>query len=177
VIDRELIELLAAQQVCCCVIGAAALAKHGWARYSADIDLLTMNPAVLDSAFWPAERHVVVRQGDADDPLAGVARWPADVPHDVIVGRGAIMRLAVDTAVFDSTLGCAVATPQALVLLKLEAGGAQDKYDIVGLVNARRAIDGASWLQGVPSMLDVASARARRVWQELAPSLGLAGAE
>ena len=166
-IDRELIRLLDERGVAHCLIGAAAIAVHGWARYSADVDLLTMDPQVLEPGFWSRHPAVEIRSGDLDDPLAGVVRWPADIPHDVIVGRKRVMRLAVETAEMVPSVGCRVATPLCIVLLKLEAGGAQDRHDIVSLIQTRRAIDGAPWLQEVSARVSLVSKRGQRIWQQL----------
>ena len=51
-IDRRLVDHLAAHGVPCCVIGGVALAVHGVVRYTVDVDLLTMDRAVLDAGFW-----------------------------------------------------------------------------------------------------------------------------
>jgi hypothetical protein len=52
VLDRRLLDLLEHHGVPFCVIGGVALAVHGHARYTADVDLLTMDRRVLDPAFW-----------------------------------------------------------------------------------------------------------------------------
>ena len=51
----------------------------------------------------------------------------------------------MDTAEASAALDCAVATPLALVLLKLEAGGPQGCWDVVSLIQAQRALGRAGW--------------------------------
>ncbi|MFO0984392.1 MAG: hypothetical protein U1E76_22150 [Planctomycetota bacterium] len=170
-IDRQLLEHLRQRGVRYCLIGASALAAHGWARFTADVDLLTMDDVVLDPRFWSGFRTPEIRRGDADDPLAGLVRFAGDCDHDVIVGRGGAMAFAVHGAVPSPALGCPVATPLALLLLKLEAGGPQDRSDIIGLVQAQRVLNGALWLAQVDQHLELLSTGARRIWQELRPAL------
>jgi len=160
IVDPGLVRRLDAAQVNWCVIGAAALAAHGYARASDDIDLLTLDARVLEADFWsgaPAK----IRRGDGDDPLVGSVFWPGVIRHDIVVGRGHAAREALDTAVQHDRLGARVATPLCLVLLKLEAGGAQDLYDILALMERRRVIDGASWIGEIPEHLPKLSAHAR----------------
>jgi hypothetical protein len=59
----------------------------------------------------------------------------------VVVGRGHAAREALGTAVHHPRLGARVATPLSIVLLKLEAGGAQDSYDILALMERRPIIE------------------------------------
>jgi len=110
--------------------------------------------------------RVEIRQGDPTDPLTGLVRIAAEVPHDLILGRGFAMRHAVDTAAPHEALGCPVATPAALVLLKLEAGGTQDRADVLALADAGRAIDGAPWLAELVPLVGRCSAYARAAGQE-----------
>ena len=166
-LDRDLIAWLESKSVRFCAIGAFAMAAHGWARYSADIDLLTLETRALDADFWPAGRNPEIRTGDVDDPLAGLVRLSGVLPHDLIVGRGPVMRFAVDTASRVGAVGCSVASPVALVLLKLEAGGAQDLYDIAAFVAALRMLDGAPWLADVDTELDRLGAPARLRWETM----------
>src|SRR5262245_19328566 len=91
VIDRQLLDHLQNRGVRFCLIGASALASHGWARYTADVDLLTMDDAVLSPRFWSGFGEPEIRRGDQDDPLAGLVRFAGEFAHDVIVGRGRAM--------------------------------------------------------------------------------------
>jgi hypothetical protein len=173
VLDGALLDLLAQRHVAYCVIGGLALAVHGHARYTADVDLLTMDRRVLDDAFWAsAPRRVEVRRGDGDDPLAGLVRWPAIPPHDLVVGRGHAMSVAVATAEYDSTLGAPVASATALVLLKLEAGGPQDLNDILSLAEARRILgQPCDWSAAVEPHLARLSEPARTAWARVVDEL------
>ncbi len=165
-VDPSLAALLQGAGVEWCLIGAAALATHGYARTTDDIDLLTVDARVLSAAFW-GSAPVTIRCGDNDDPLLGSVVWPAKPQHDVVVGKGHAAREALSTAPLNHRLGCKVATPLALVLLKLEAGGAQDLYDIVALVERRRALDGAGWFAEVAHHLPRLSVNARAAWTRL----------
>jgi hypothetical protein len=87
--------LLAQRASAHAVIGAAALAAHGVARATADLDLLALDLACLDPSAWRELRgagaSVEIRRGDDADPLAGVVRVssPGERPVDVVVGKGA----------------------------------------------------------------------------------------
>ena len=111
-----------------------------------------------------------IRRGDADDPIAGLVRCPGPPPHDLLVGRGYAAQLAVDTAEASAALGCAVATPLALTLLKLEAGGAQDCWGVVSLIQAHRALGRVAWVDEVPAHLPRLSVEARTCWARVAPT-------
>jgi hypothetical protein len=74
------------------LIGAGALAVHGVARSTFDLDLFTTDARVLDAALWAevvrSGASVDVRLGDSEDPLAGVIRRSGDERDvDVAVGR------------------------------------------------------------------------------------------
>jgi hypothetical protein len=137
--------VLSARGIDHAVIGAAALAAHGVARATADLDLLVTDPACLDEALWAPLRaggaSVEIRRGDAADPLAGVLRIreKGDAALDVIVGRGGwqreVLRRALRTRVADSDVPTVRAAD--LVLLKLYAGGPQDAWDIDQLLDAQ----------------------------------------
>lgn len=171
-LDRSLLVHLERAGVRYCVIGGIALAAHGHARYTADVDLLTMDRRVLDEAFWKsAKRAVDIRVGDADDPLGGVVRWPSTTPHDLLLGRGYAMQLAVDTALRDDVLDAPVATALALVLLKLEAGGPYDRNDIVALAEAQRTLGTYDWRDEIAAHLPHLSASARAAWERVLPDL------
>lgn len=128
-----------------CLIGAHALALHGVARYTADVDLLCMQARVLDPAFWVARGFVTggsgplgvrIRRGDDEDPLAGLVRFEGPPPLDLIVGRGARMREALANAVTEPVEGLPVVRAHDLLALKLEAGGPRDLGDVRDLLDA-----------------------------------------
>ena len=170
-LDPDLLAHLERHQLDFCVIGATALAVHGWARYTADIDLLTLDPRVLQAAFWEGVRTPEIRTGDPTDPLLGVVRWEGDHPHDLIVGHGHAMRVALATATPSTALGCPVATALGLVLLKLEAGGPQDRADIVQLAAVQQALGTLDWLGAIEEHLPALTDWARNAWDRIAPEL------
>jgi hypothetical protein len=153
------------------LIGAAALAVHGVSRSTLDQDLLVDDRRVLDSEFWrplATEAVVVIRRGDRDDPLAGVVRISRETDRvvDVVVGRHAWQRdvLARATAVGDG--GLRVVERPDLILLKLYAGGSQDKWDIEQLL----ALDaGVETRSAVDERLGVLPERSREIWALLRP--------
>ena len=141
ILSDRVVSILNDAGVAHALIGAAALAAAGVARSTLDLDLLTLDARVLDPAFWGGLRQagaqVDVRRGDTDDPLAGVIRatQAIDRPVDVIVGRHAWQQRAIDRAQTLSS-GLRVALPRDIILLKLFAGGTQDKWDIRQLLDA-----------------------------------------
>lgn len=171
-LDVALLAYLERAEVRYCVIGGVALAVHGYARYTSDVDLLTMDRRVLDETFWKSAEHAVeVRVGDVDDPLGGVVRWPSTPPHDLLLGRGHAMQYALDTALRDDVLDAPVATALALVLLKLEAGGPHDRNDIVALAAAQQALGTYDWRDAIAAHLPHLSPSARAAWERVAPDL------
>jgi hypothetical protein len=127
--------LLERKRISHALIGAAAMALRGVSRSTMDVDLLATDPSCLDAETWRTLRaRVTIRRGDADDPLAGVVRIEAtrERPLDVIVGRSAwqsdILARAEELRL--GRVSLPVVTTADLVLLKLFAGGAQDRWDI-----------------------------------------------
>jgi hypothetical protein len=172
-IRAELRARLDRSAVSWCMIGGSALAVHGYARFTADIDLLTMDSRVLDRTFWEGAELPEIRKGDWDDPLRGVVRFHSEPGIDVIVGVGHAMRFAVESAETMAALGWRVATPLGMVLLKLEAGGPMDRSDIVGLVDARRQLGSVEWLGQIAQHLPRMSEDARACFASLEPHLTL----
>jgi hypothetical protein len=155
------------------LIGAGALAVHGVARSTFDLDLLTTNPAVLDSALWAelaadGSIQVDVRRGHADDPLAGVVRVQAAGERDVdlVVGRWSWQAGAVERAgpVLIGDIRLPVVAPADLILLKLYAGGSLDRWDIEQLLAAS---DRQPLVQQVEAGLGSLPPDARRVWASI----------
>ena len=123
------------------VIGASAMAAHGVARSTHDIDLLTLADACLDAELWApladAGVAVSVARGDAADPLAGIVRFEGGKrPVDLVVGRHRWQVRMLERAEPAAVDGSSVPTVQArdLVALKLFAGGAQDAWDVAQLL-------------------------------------------
>jgi hypothetical protein len=155
------------------LVGAGALAVHGVARSTFDLDLFTTIPAVLDPAAWRglaagADVRVTIRRGDAEDPLLGVIRFEAEGERDVdiVVGRpgwqSEIPTRALHVTVAGSELP--VATAADLILLKLYAGGGQDAWDIEQLLAAP---DRHTLVQEVEERIDRLPAAAVRLWRRI----------
>jgi hypothetical protein len=165
-------EILERERIAHAVIGAAAMAVHGVVRSTLDLDLLTVDPAVLERRLWVElarqGARVDVRHGDADDPLAGVVRLEAEGERDVdlVVGRDgwqqAIVLRASVARVGGVELG--VATVADLVLLKLYAAGPQDRWDIQQLLTLG---DRPELEQTVGDLLLGLPEASQRLWQEL----------
>lgn len=150
------------------LIGAVALAIHGVSRSTIDLDLLTTDTVVLDASCWrelPQAVQADIRRGEDDDPLAGVVRLrtTGERDVDVVVGRGQWQRALLDRSLRVPTADgeLPVVTPADLVLLKLYAGGNQDKWDIEQLL----ALDGAARLKAeIEERLSVLPSHAQRLW-------------
>ncbi|MFT5129335.1 MAG: hypothetical protein ACI8W8_002957 [Rhodothermales bacterium] len=122
--EHNLTDTLEAAQIPFCLIGAR-LGRTWLARYSADIDVLCTDLAVLNPELRTGFA-IEIRLGDAGDPLLGVIRHHAEPGQDILVMRNYAARFAMDTAVPCESLGYPVATALALTMLKLEAGSPQD---------------------------------------------------
>ena len=155
------------------LIGAGALAAHGVARSTFDLDLFTTNRDVLRPGAWAALAadtgiRFSVRTGDADDPLAGVVHVEAGGERDVdvVVGRAAWQAEAVERAqpVVVAGIRLPVVTAADLVLFKLYAGGAQDGWDIQQLLGGAGREE---LVLAVESRLGALPAPARQLWQQL----------
>jgi len=154
------------------LIGATALAVHGVARATMEIDLLVVGPAPLDPTIWEAaggqDVRVDVRRGAADDPLLGVVRVsaPGQAPVDLIVGDSAWQRDAIARAGRVQFEGVDVSVVDAadLVLLKLYAAGPQDLSDIRRLLAAS---DEDALTREVENRLERVPPGCRRLWRSL----------
>jgi hypothetical protein len=155
--------------IACALCGAGALAVHGVARSTYDIDLLTTDPRTLHDATWRAlaatGAHAEIRRGDDDDPLRGVVRVTenGERPVDVIVGRHAWQAAVVDAARPSRMLGTDVRVVDvpSLILLKLYAGGPQDLWDIEQLM----ALGDAAVVQAVDAVVGQLPAPSRALWE------------
>jgi len=162
---------LDAEQIPVALVGASALAAHGVSRSTFDHDLLTADRAVLEPAFWSDLRpgvSVDSRAGDSDDPIDGIVRFQREGDRDVdlLVIRRTWARDAVVRAERPPTSTLPVAIVQAadLVLLKLYAGGAQDRWDIEQLL----ALDvDAAWRATVDARVAALPSRCVALWAEL----------
>ena len=163
------------------LIGAAAMAVHGVARSTQDVDLLTLSDISLDGAAWEPLTgrgvDVSVTRGDADDPLAGVVRFRQEGQDqvDLIVGRYRWQQRLLERAepaVVGGAITLPTAQPRDLVLLKLFAGGPQDLWDIQQLV---AGVDSETLVRAVSDDVSQLPARCRRQWIRLLDDLGEGG--
>jgi hypothetical protein len=168
---------LRAQGIAFAVIGAAAMAVHGVARSTVDVDVLATARDCLDESTWaPLAADGIearIRRGEADDPLAGVVRLRAAerAPLDVVVGRAAWQAAIAGRAQPTEIDGVVVpvATAADVILLKLYAGGPQDAWDIEQLL----ATEGRAALAGtVDAAVDALPAEARALWARLRGEAG-----
>ncbi len=169
---REVVAVLDGRGIRYALIGAAAMAVHGVSRATADVDLLTIDALALRRETWSAleSRGLAVRisKGDADDPLAGVVRvGAAPEAVDVVVGRHAWQREQIEAAVRRpiGEIEVPVVTPAGLVLLKLDAGGPKDAWDIRSLLEA--AADSPALVAEVDGVVSRLPADARRLWMRI----------
>ena len=155
------------------MIGATAMAALGASRSTQDLDILTTDRTVLRSSFWTrlgsSCAKVDIRTGDIQDPLVGVVRITreGDRPVDIIVGEApwqdrvlsdaSIRRVAdVEVPVVDEV---------GLILLKLYAGGPQDRWDIEQLL--AMTLDRQSLIDVTDERLDDLLPRCRRLWDRI----------
>jgi len=141
-LDSRLVSHLDKHQIPFCLIGGLALAAWGVARYTADADLLALDPRILDPTLWSTWTGAIPRitKGDLDDPLGGVVRFSGLPRQDLILGRGSAARMALTGAQRREAFPCPVASPLGLILLKLEASSPQDAADILALLGNAEAL-------------------------------------
>ena len=153
------------------LIGAAAMAAHGVSRSTYDTDLFSVGSTALDPAVWSALSadgvDVEIRHGDDDDPLLGVVRCSLDDQAiDLVVGRSRwqqeIIARASPTLVFAITLP--IVTMEDLILLKLYAGGIQDRWDIQQLL---ASADAARVASEVDVRVQSLPERCQALWMQL----------
>lgn len=167
----QVAERLEAERIPFAIIGATAMAARGVSRATQDVDVLVTHPRSLTDDTWSALRsdaiRVEVRQGDDDDPLLGVVRIKADPDAvvDVVVGRGdwqtELIRRASPVEI--DGVEVPVATADDLVLLKLYAGGLQDRWDIAQLV----AAGGQELRAAVRARLHLLPASCTALWESV----------
>jgi hypothetical protein len=152
------------------MIGAAAMALHGAARQTADIDFLTVDTSVLDQDFWAAvavSAKVSVTRGDMFDPLRGVVRIvPEDGRSvDVVVGKWKWEAAAISRAerMPRGERAVPVVTLPDLVLLKLSAGGPKDAWDVEHLLGLATAATVAT----IEERLVELQAEAHELWRKV----------
>lgn len=165
-VDPALKQRLGDAKVDFCLIGAAALAAHGYSRATADIDLLVLDRVVLTADFWSGIA-VKLRIGTFEDPLVGSVFVPGTPPYDVVVGKTYAARLALQTARHNEPLGIKVAEVLPLALMKLEAGSAQDIYDVITLIERRRQFGDVAWIDELPRHLPKLTSEGREAYERM----------
>jgi hypothetical protein len=108
---------------------------------------------------------VEIRNGDLDDPLAGVVRVAGSEPVDVIVVRYRWQKDIVEHAepVVVRGLTLPIARTADLVLLKLFAGGYRDVQDVRTLLH----VSDPSLVSEVAAALEELPAEMRDRWSRL----------
>lgn len=142
----ELASELSARGVEPLLIGAAALAVHGYPRFTEDLDFgVAVPPAELRElagALSAPSREVSLNEPDANDPLGGVitVSRAGCLPVQIVnfdnspaAGFPALVRGAEERAVAVADVPGKVVSPEDLVLFKLYAGGHKSHLDIVEL--------------------------------------------
>jgi predicted nucleotidyltransferase len=154
------------------LIGATALAAHGVARATMDLDLLTVADRALDPEIWAELRQgatrVDIRHGAADDPFRAVIRIerPENFPVDVLVGRFSWQRDIIHGAKVIEIGGTRVPVVGAadLILLKLFAGGIQDLSDVRRLLEV---VSRDTLVREVDARVEVLPRDCREHWERL----------
>jgi predicted nucleotidyltransferase len=170
----SVVQILEENQIPFALIGAAAMAARGVSRSTFDTDLFSVGPSTLDNSIWQALEtdgiEVDVRHGDDDDPLLGVVRFVRDDQAiDLVVGRAAwqrdVIARATPTQVF--SLNLPIVTVEDLILLKLYAGGIQDRWDIQQLLTSSSA---TVVLTDIDARISSLPERCQELWRQLRPS-------
>lgn len=158
------------------MIGATAMAALGAGRSTQDLDILTNDRTVLRSARWQrlgeSGATIEIRHGDIQDPLVGVVRVSraGERPVDVIVGEGAWQdRILEEASVRQiSDVEVPVVNEVGLVLLKLYAGGPQDRWDIEQLL--LQTADRTQLERSIGERVSELPARCSRLWERMIES-------
>ena len=129
------------------LIGAVAVAVHGYPRATEDVDLAAATDLatlrIVGDEFAAQGCTVRLGEPDAEDSLGGVLTIVRDDTDPVQIvnyanpfrpGSGALAAEAIDSATAGSIGSLAVVDLPHLVALKLYAGGAKSKLDVVELL-------------------------------------------
>lgn len=172
---EEIADTLQARGVGAVVIGAVALAAHGYVRFTEDLDLGVNTD--LDSLRSSAEAlraagfDVELREPDGDDPLGGVVDVRGPFGLVQIVNYGGRFPAVIESglAAADTVIRAGSRLPIVplphLVALKLYAGGTKSRADIVELLSRNPHADMTairdlcrSWrLRGLDPLIDEAA--------------------
>ena len=148
---ERLATLLREHGVNAVVIGAAALAAHGYVRFTEDIDLGVSVPVAdlkgLAMAIRKAGFDAVLREPDGDDPLGGVIDVSGSFGIVQIVNFGERFPAVIESAVADATVPMRegavlrIAPLEHLIALKLYAGGRRSEADVIELLKRNPSAD------------------------------------
>jgi hypothetical protein len=141
---EHVMRILETHRVDAVVIGAVALAAHGYVRLTQDLDLgVTADIEtlrVVASALRAAGYHAELREPDRQDPLGGVIDITGTFGSLQIVSFAARFPAVIEDALRTATEAVRpgsrlriVPLPQ-LVALKLYAGGLKSKADVLELL-------------------------------------------
>ncbi|MBV8544848.1 MAG: hypothetical protein JO093_14770 [Acidobacteria bacterium] len=168
-VDR-VADLFDEQHIPFALIGAEALAVRGVPRSSYDVDLLTVDARVLSNELWEPIRtltNIEIRRGDLDDPLKGVVkiRPPKEKSIDVVVGRWKWQQRVIERAepMPSEERMLPTVTTTDLILLKLDAGGPQDAWDVTSLL----AVAPEKVIAEVEERLADLKSDAKDLWQRI----------
>lgn len=133
----DVLALLERRGAVTALVGAIALAAHGIARATLDLDLLALDSGLLREDAWAGLEAtgatVEVRRGTNDDPLAGVVRATRgeETPVDVVVGKHRFLEdvLSRRRTLLVGGRPLPFVDAADLVVLKVFAGGPQDLLD------------------------------------------------
>lgn len=164
-VDREVAACLDAARVSFCLIGNRALVAHGCMPRDGQVELLTVDGAVLRTLFWPDELGAQVSLGAPNDPVIGRVRWARVPDHELIAGSTHAMVFATDNARPHDGIGCRVATPLGLILLALDQGGPGSRADVVELIRAVEHARGGPWRPRIDEHLRLLPEAGRQSWQ------------
>jgi hypothetical protein len=156
-VAERVVGILESKGVPSAVIGAMALAVHGYVRATRDFDLAThTHPFVqlreVERALLEAGLAAEMRDPDADDPLGGVVEVtgrgfkPIQIVNFLNPLSGQSTQLGRE-AIDESLAGLVgesrlrVVTLPHLVALKLYAGGARSRNDVIELLERNQPVD------------------------------------
>ena len=152
---EKIAAILAAAGIDSALIGAVALAVHGYARSTEDLDLATgVDPTRLDEIANILRREgfiVEVSVPDANDPLGGVLQVSAEGVASIEIvnfcnppsgGFPALVEAALREAIpFREGAALRVVTLAHLVVFKLYSGGRKSRDDVLELLSRNPDID------------------------------------
>ena len=143
-VAERVTELLASRGIDAILIGAAAMAAHGYVRFTQDVDLAVkvhleeLRRAADD--LQAAGFDVTLREPDGADPLGGVIDVSGSFGMVQIVNFGDRFPAVIEAGLAEATLLVRVGSqlrimplPQ-LIALKLYAGGRKSQADVVELL-------------------------------------------